>query len=134
VQQEWVDRNFLASSHVGTPDPRQDCPPQGQRLLIAWRFPKFLVDQGLKLNLTVRFWDNSEELLTRDIENSKSYAAFDFHDQRILTYRIEVVDCHHEVVETWEHHFWTKQVLVDADRSKFSVSSHPMQGSVIEMP
>lgn len=134
VQQEWVDRNFLASSHVGTPDPRQDDPPEGQRLLIAWRFPPVILDRQLKMILTVRFWDNSEEVLIRPIKETKGYAAYNFFDERILTYRIQVVDGENEIVETWEHHFWTKRVLIDDERSKVSVSSQPKQGSVIETP
>ncbi len=132
VQQEWVDRNFLASSHVGTPDPRQACPPVGQRLLVAWRFPPFLFDQQLKLILTVRFWDSSEQVIFHPLQEMKSYAAFNFFEKRILTYRIQVVDFEDEIVETWEHHFWTQ--LIDVDRSKVSVSSQPKQGSVIDTP
>lgn len=132
MQQEWVDRSFLASSHVGTPDPRQECPPEGQRILIAWRFPSNYLSLGLQLHLTVRFWDHSEEDLFRSIDRSKGYAAFNFFDQKILTYRIQVIDSEGVLVETWEHHFWTK--LIDIDRSKFSVSSQPMQESVMETP
>lgn len=132
VQQEWVDRTFLASSHVGTPDPRQEHPPLGQRLLVAWRFPLNLVDRKLQMILTVRFWDNTEEVFYRSIERSKSYAAFNFYDDRILTYRIQVVDAEGELVETWEHHFWTK--LIEINRSSLSVSSQPIQGSVIDTP
>lgn len=132
MQQEWVDRNFLASTRVGTPDPRQESPPTGQRLLVAWRFPLFLVDQKLKMLLTIRFWDNSEEVLCREIDKSKGYTAFNFFNDRILTYRIDVVNGENCVIETWEHHFWTK--LIEIDRSKSSVSSQPMQGSVIDTP
>jgi hypothetical protein len=134
VQQEWVDRNFLASSHVGTPDPRQEDPPEGQRLLIAWRFPPVLIDRQLRMILTVRFWDHSEEVIICPIKETKKTLAYNFFDQRILTYRVQVVDAENEVVETWEHHFWTERVLVDSDRSKVSVSSHPMQASVMETP
>ena len=113
MQQEWVDRNFLASSRVGTPDPRQECPPEGQRLLVAWRFPPYLFDEQLKLVLTVRFWDNTEEVFDLAIVNLKSYAAFPFYGKKILTYRIQIVNGNDEVVETWEHHFWTPRIDVD---------------------
>jgi hypothetical protein len=132
VQQEWVDRNFLASSHIGTPDPRQERPPTGQRLLVAWRFPLNIIDRQLKMILTVRFWDNSEKAVSLPIFQSKGYTSFNFYDERILTYRIQVIDAEGECVETWEHHFWTK--LIDIDRSKDSVSSQPRQGSVIDTP
>jgi hypothetical protein len=113
VQQEWVDPNFLASSKVGTPDPRQANPPTGQRLLVGWRFPQYLVGAGLKLVLTARLWDNSEEVICRPIEESRGSAVFKFYGKKILTYRFQVVDCKGDMIETWEHHFWTE--LIDTD-------------------
>lgn len=110
MQQEWVDRNFLASSHVNTPDPRQKNPPLGQRLLVAWRFPLNLVNEELQMLLTVRFWDNTEELFTHPIDRSKGTAAFYFSDRKILTYQIQVVTKEGQVIETWEHQFWTKLI------------------------
>ncbi len=133
VQQEWVDRDFLASSKVGTPDPRQECPPVGQRLLVSWRFPSNLFYQELRLIATVRFWDNSEEVICYPVEKMWGSTAFNFFEKRkILTYRIQVLDRNDEVMEVWEHHFWTE--LIDMDRRRVSVSSQPKQGSVMEMP
>lgn len=132
VQQEWVDRSFLASSKIGTPDPRQECPPEGQRILVAWRFPDYLFFQQLRLRLTVRFWDNTEEVIDHFIHRTRSYAAFNFYKKKILTYRIEVVNGQDEVIETWEHQFWTE--LINIDRKSLSVSSHPRHGSVMETP
>lgn len=130
VQQEWVDRNFLASSKVHTPDPRQDKPFDGQRLLVAWRFPSNLVNYGLSLFLTVRFWDNVEEEICYPIRKGYGTKAFCFLGRRILTYKIDVVNSEGDVIEVWEHQFWTKLI----DRSSASVSSQPKQGSVIETP
>lgn len=132
VQQEWVDRDFLASSHVNTPDPRQVCPPEGQRLLISWKFPKNLFNEQLQLIIAVRFWDNSEKVLVHPIDRSWGYAAYFFSKCKIITYRVQVANGCGEVIETWEHHFWTE--LIDIDRSNDSVSSQPRQGSVIETP
>jgi len=133
VQQEWVDRNFLASTKVGTPDPRQADPPEGQRILVGWRFSQNLLAEKLQLVLTVRFWDNSQEVIARPIQRSVSNTAFNFFDGlKILTYRIDVVNAKGDVIQTWEHQFWTK--LIDIDRRSNSVSSHPRQGSVMETP
>lgn len=132
VQQEWVDGSFLASSHIGTPDPRQECPPEGQRLLISWKFPGNLIAEQLELVATVRFWDNSEEVICRPIKNTWGYAALFFSKCKILTYRIQVINGCGEIVETWEHHFWTE--LIDIDRKSDSVSSQSRQASVIETP
>lgn len=118
VQQEWVDREWLASSHMHTPDPRQDNPPKGQRLLVAWDFPKSLFQQGLTLQVTVRLWDNTQTIHTCPIERKRSFTSFFFPnnqpetDRRILTYRVQVMDHNQQVVETWNHQFWTELIQV----------------------
>jgi len=122
VQQEWVDANFLASSKVHTPDPRQQDPPVGQRLLIAWDFPKSIFEKTLTLALTVRLWDNTQEVLTQPIERKRDAKAFFFSnatpgsDRRILTYRVQIFAGDGELVDTWEHHFWTE--LIDIGRKE----------------
>ncbi len=120
MQQEWVDAEFLASSKIKTPDPRQDNPPNGQRLLVGWKFPQNLFDEKLTLVTTVRLWDNSEEMFYQPIEQKWGYAAYYFPsgdciERRILTYRIEVINEEDEVIETWDHHFWTE--LIELSKS-----------------
>ncbi|HEV7738168.1 MAG TPA: hypothetical protein VGO47_12460, partial [Chlamydiales bacterium] len=89
MQQEWLDVNFLASSRIGTPDPRQENPPCGQRLLIAWCFPEDLFRQDLTLQITVRLWDSSEVQEQLVVESKQSHKALFFpstsQERRILT-------------------------------------------------
>ncbi len=141
MQQEWVDRNFLASSHVGTPDPRQAHPPQGQRILTRWDFPRSLFEKQLTLVLTVRFWDNTQEVLSRPLDRRRDFIAFYFpaaeKERRILTYRLQVLSAEGEVIETWKHQFWTELIDIDlsnAQRRIDSVSFQPKHASVIETP
>lgn len=136
MQQEWVDRNFLASSHVGTPDPRQCDPPEGQRLLIAWDFPRSYYSRKLTLVATVRLWDDTQTVKTFSIERKRGYRALFFSKQRILTYRVDVVTADGELIETWKHQFWTELIEVGrpADTNSSRVSSQPRQESVIESP
>lgn len=146
VQQEWVDANFLASSKVQTPDPRQEHPPFGQRLIIAWDFPKSIYQEGLTMVATVRLWDNTQtvyrEVLERKRDGKALYFANDQAgiDRRILTYCVQVFDRNGEEVDKWEHHFWTELIDIGDDSSRSaqsmrdSVSSHPIQESVIDTP
>lgn len=147
VQQEWVNANYLASSKVRTPDPRQEHPPIGQNLLVAWDFPKSLFQRNLTLVATVCLWNITQKVITYPIERMRDCTSFFFandtpgSDQRILTYRIQIFTADGELVETWEHHFWTELIDIDrrdsfssAERIKDSVSSQLMQESVIDTP
>jgi len=116
VQQEWVDANFLASSKVGTPDPRKEHPPEGQRLIIAWDMPKSMFQQGLTAIATVRFWDQSEQVRTFPLERKRDVKAFFFlnqgftQDRKILTYLVQIISETGDIVEVWEHPFWTELI------------------------
>ena len=146
VQQEWVDANFLASSKVQTPDPRQEHPPKGQRLIIAWDFPKSLFQENLTMVATVRLWDNTQTVYRQVLERKRDIKALFFAnddagiDRRILTYRVQIFNARGCEVGKWEHHFWTELIAIgeesssSASRMSDSVSSHPMQESVIETP
>ena len=116
VQQEWLDANFLASSRIKTPDPRQENPPCGQRLLIAWCFPQDLFDQELTLYVTVRLWNQTEQQIDLPVKSKHSHTALDFpaatQENRILTYRIVVLTKEGETLETWNHPLWTELIQI----------------------
>lgn len=121
VQIESIDENFLASTHVNTPDWRQAHPPYGQRIIISWDFPLATYGKKLSFHITVRFWDNSEEVRTYALTRRLGTKVFYFEnknktkDRKILTYRIQVLTEKNEIVETWKHQFWTNLIDVDKD-------------------
>lgn len=127
VQQEWIDRDFLASTKVGTPDPRQSNPPEGQRLIVAWDFPKSMFAEELTLHVIVRLWDNTEQVFSQPLDRKRDLATFYFpvkeKEKKILTYLVQVANGEGKVIETWKHHFWTKLIELDsssaAQKSKF---------------
>lgn len=144
VQQEWVDREFLASSKIGTPDPRQKTPPEGQRLLVGWDLPRSEFLKKPHMHIRVWLWDNTIEEIDFILERRRGSEAFFFpsnpsgKDRRILTYRVDVIEPDGAVLKSWEHHFWTELIAIDrresADKRRDAVSSQPMQESVIEIP
>jgi hypothetical protein len=143
VQQEWIDEKYLASTHVNTPDPRKIDPPNGQKLLVKWDFPRSQFEQQLTMLITVRLWNNSEQIFSRSVERKRDYIDLFFPTEdknlRILTYKVEVFTKDKELLEVWKHHFWTELIDVKDNRSSArqrssAVSSQPKQGSVIETP
>ena len=115
VQVEKLDRDFLASTHVDTPDYRQEKPPHGRRIIISWNFPKNLYEKDLFINLRVRFWDNTEALRVYNLHRKLGTKDFYFEGKKILTYQVEIVSKDKEVIEVWRHQFWTKLIDVDRD-------------------
>lgn len=143
VGQEQIDRNFLASSHVLTPDPRQEHPPQGERLLVSWDFPGSIFKKQLELQLIVLFWDETQQVIRQPIERKRDFTTFFFpKEKRILTYLVQAVSKEGNIEGKWEHQFWTKLIeigeagdrFVPASSSSAAVSSQDKQGSVIESP
>jgi hypothetical protein len=130
VQQESVDGHYLASYRVDTPDPKREDPPVGKMLLLSWDFPKSVFREGLTAWVTVRDWNNTQTIEKISIERKRDTAKIFFPD--ILTYQVQVRNERGEVVETWNHQFWTE--LIQIDETISSVSSHERQGSVIETP
>ena len=115
--------------------------------MIAWDFPKSLFQKDLTLVATVRLWDNTQRVLVYPIERKRDSTAFFFSndqpgiDRRILTYRVQIFSENGDLVEKWEHHFWTELIDIDrkdnfssAQRMSDSVSSQPRQESVIDTP
>lgn len=98
VQQEKVNRMFLASSHVGTPDPRQDDPPQGYRLLIAWDVPKSFADREIVILAEVRLMSGKLETQTIPLLRKRGYQALYFADEEIMTYRVRAIAADGEIL------------------------------------
>ncbi len=124
VQQEWVDKNYLASSYVKTPDPRDNNPQIGQKIIISWDFPLSDYKKDLTIILYVRLWDQTQKELTYKIERKRGYTDFFFENKnreqnkKILTYRLDVVDKNNEIIRTWKHQLWTKQINIDKEENK----------------
>ena len=70
----------------------------------------------LTLQITVRFWDHSEEHLQIPVESRWSQRALFFpsevSEKRILTYCIVVLAQDGRVIETWKHPLWTELIQI----------------------
>ncbi len=117
VQQQWVDERDLASSFVGTPDPRKQNPSVGQRVVVSWDFPHTLFLHEIDhLLVTVHFGNLEEKKLEAPIDQRRGYQIFFFPNpkkdptKKILTYRVEVFTKEGTVFETWKHQFWTELI------------------------
>lgn len=120
VQTQKVNRASLASSYVDTPDPRQCCPPCGQRLVISFDFSKCKLKERLYLKGTVIFCDLSQEEISSPI--SRRFQTLDFYFPQnpqkknpILSYKLEVVSGSGMVVDTWKHKLFVKPLIIPVE-------------------
>jgi hypothetical protein len=122
VQTENIKEDFLASYHIGSPDYRKKNPPIGQRLIVSWDFPKSLYEKKLSICLTVRFWNNEQIVKIVPLYRIWGTEVFFFKNKemdkkkKILTYKVDIITKDQEIIETWEHQFWTE--LIDVDRGE----------------
>jgi hypothetical protein len=141
AQKEKIDKSFLASSHILSPDPRQANPPEGESLLIRWDFPLSVFNENLTLQVKVRFYNTEEEVVIRPIIRKRDSCSLFFPHQQILTYLIQALSDKGEVVSEWEHQFWVEWIDIDRDdkassakSKRDSVSSQLKQASVRDTP
>ncbi len=125
VQHEKIDKSELASVHVNTPDPRLRNPPEGQKISISWDFPLSVYREDLTLILTVRFWDNKQDVFVHKVDKKRGYKIFKFQEameedssKKILTYKIEVINEDGNIVQVWEHQFWKKRIDINQNNQE----------------
>jgi len=137
VAQQWVDVRYLASTHVKTPDPRQDHPPIGQMMIIDWRVPKELLRRKPHIQMTMVFWNYTEKTICFPIDKRMGWVTYKLLDEEydqtkgILTYKAEIVDEDGTLFREWKHQLWVNLITIkeeiqlpasDEEREEESVS------------
>ncbi len=121
VYTDYLSYKNLASYRVGTPDPLQNNPPTGQRLILSWNLTKNMLEkENLHLELTVRF--RNGEQISENISifrRSGSYYYYLINDEffekkGILTYKVDLIG-DGEVIDKWRHQLWTEMIIFDEE-------------------
>jgi hypothetical protein len=120
VRTEYLNHQSLASYYVNTPDPQQNCPPAGQRLILKWNLPDCLFEMDdLHLELTMRFGNRKEEkkrieLVSRNGNYIYTLLNDDFFKlDGIQTYKVDLIG-NGEVLDEWRHQLWTELIIFKA--------------------
>lgn len=116
LRQQRVDASYLASTHVGSPDPRQKCPPHGQLIIVEWWVPPPILKRDPKIVLHVLLRDYSERVVEFPICKRLGYEIFPILGEEfdescgLLTYKAEIVTCDGEVYREWKHQMWVQLI------------------------
>ena len=119
VSQQWVDAEYLASSQIGSPDPRKEHPPLGQLLIIQWYLPRHLLAQHPQVELDLIFWDYTTKKVTFPIKSPADWATYRcFNEeyqqkQGILTYKAAIVTEEGKIFRQWKHQLFVNLIEVD---------------------
>jgi len=118
VCQEWVDVNYLASTAISTPDPRQENPPVGQMLILDWRVPKEIFDQNPVVILDLILWDYTTREIRIPIRHRMDFAAYrllneEYHkSEGILTYKARIETQDGTIFKEWRHQLWVNLIKI----------------------
>lgn len=123
VRQQKVDSGYLASTHIGSPDPSQANPPSGELVIVEWWVPRELLEKKPKVILHMIYWNYSEEIIEFPIDQRVGYEVFRIYQQKfaetggILTYMAQIVDKNGEVFQQWKHQLWVNLIhITDEDK------------------
>mgnify|MGYP000308240266 CR=1 FL=1 len=119
VHTAYVNKQSLASYHVGTPDPCLNNPPIGERLIISWLLPKgYMQYQDLHLEIVIHL-ENKEKICRifpiYKVSGTYVYSILneEFFDKGgILTYKVDLVG-DQKVLTTWRHQLWTELIILN---------------------
>jgi len=119
ICQERVDRDNLASTHVGSPDPVQKNPPEGQELIIEWQIPEDILRQKPSIHLEMIYKDYSEEKKSYPISHKSGYVVYALLGQEykktkgLLAYKAEIVTEDGQIFRTWQHQMWVNIIRLE---------------------
>jgi hypothetical protein len=152
IAQEKVDKSYLASVALKTPDPRKDNPPLGEKLIVEWTVPREYLAKKPSLHLHVIYKDYTEAFFSYPMPYKMDYVVYSLLGEEykqkkgVLTYQAEVRVGEEKPFLDWKHQLWTKLIVIEdhdqpqeqSEEDNFSltskinssVSDQPIQGSV----
>lgn len=119
VQQQKIGASYLASTNVGSPDPR--IPPNGQMILAEWWVPRRIVDQHPTLRIDVLFCNYTQDCVEFPINSTVGYETYSVLNKEfketggLLAYKAEIIDCDGDVLADWKHQLWVELITADTE-------------------
>ncbi len=124
IYQERVDKDSLASTYVGSPDPRQKNPPKGQELILEWQIPKEVLDKKPSIHLQIIYKDYSEAQKIYPITHKTGYVVYtlvgkEFKKTKgLLAYKAELQTEDGEVFRVWQHQLWVNIIRLEEPKEE----------------
>jgi len=124
VDSQYLSRESLASYHVRTPDPRLNCPPVGQQLLLSWDFPKkWMKYDDLVITFRIRFGNYEEETVRLRPKRSGGMYCYRLLNEQyfsrcgIAAYKATLTAGGCPLAE-WRHQLWVELITLHDEESE----------------
>lgn len=111
---EYLYPDYLASTHVLTPDPCRKC-FFGEQIVIKWDIERQCLP--VELVLHVRYGNREQETVAWPIANPKGYQIYRLVNddywcsEGILSYKAELYKDGLQIAD-WEHHLWVEIIEI----------------------
>lgn len=121
VRQMSMGVSSLASSFVGSPDPRQENPPKGEMLVVNWRVEDWILLEQPRLVLEVVLKNYEKRREEVEIYAPSGYLTYpvvgeEFEETKgILTYRALLIGETGEVFQSWQQQLWVDVLELDRE-------------------
>ncbi len=129
VAQQVINRDYLASTHVGSPDPLQCNPLYGRQLIISWQIPQEILNENPHVDLDIIFWNYTEERITYGVDAKRGYVLYTLAGSEyermkgILSYKARLVTQNGRVYRDWEQQLWVD--LIQIENEEFTPPPQP---------
>lgn len=116
---DYVNRAYLASAHVDTPDPLRNNPPLGQRILITWNLAKKDFDATYSIKLTTRTCNREEKTICIKLAKNRGMYIYKllnncyFESGGIRAYKIELYHGS-RLIDCWKHQLWAELITLNS--------------------
>ncbi len=116
LRQVPVNAGYLASTQVGTPDPRQAHPPHGQKIVLQWAVPPELLEKKPQIVFHVLYKNHTEKTFVYPIESRLGYEVYTLIDEEfdqtggLLTYSADIMTADQKIYRQWQHQLWVKLI------------------------
>lgn len=113
VKKEPIDRQYLASTFVGSPDPLQVHPPLGQTLFVQWSISSSQLKECPELVLEVVYGDWSKKVMHFPVNKRRGIIQYDLEGQEykekegLFSYRARVQTPDGQQLMQWSQLMWT---------------------------
>lgn len=124
VVQEKINRKYLASSFVDSPDPLQHEPPHERKLYVSWNIGSECEVEGCQIRISMIFRNRNTRTVDLPTPRRRGTMVYSLlgqdycETQELLTYKVELLTKSGELLAFWRHQMWVNMITLEESQLK----------------